>query len=90
MPLYDGMTFVMGALETAGTVADDTIEQGAAENAGGVGKMRGQAIAAPQENGPLPGHQPQTETNHPTPVDHHYEHLRAGMSDLFTAPGIAA
>ena len=34
--------------------------------------------------------EPQTKTNHPTPVDHHYEHLRAGMRDLFTALGIAA
>jgi hypothetical protein len=24
-----------------------------------------------------------TKPNHPTPVDHHYEHLRAGMRDLF-------
>ena len=31
--------------------------------------------------------EPQTTLNHPTPVDHHYEHLRAGMRDLFTALG---
>jgi hypothetical protein len=34
--------------------------------------------------------EPQTKAIHPTPVDHHYEHLRAGMRDLFTALGIAA
>jgi hypothetical protein len=34
--------------------------------------------------------EPQTKTNHPTPVDHHYEHLRVGMRDLFTSLGIAA
>ena len=28
--------------------------------------------------------------NHPTPVDHHYEHLRVGMRDLLTTLGIAA
>jgi len=28
--------------------------------------------------------------NHPTPVDDHYEHLQAGMRDLFTTLGIAA
>jgi hypothetical protein len=28
--------------------------------------------------------------NHPTPIDHHYEHLRAGMRDLFTALGLVA
>jgi hypothetical protein len=28
--------------------------------------------------------------NHPTPVDQHYEHLRAGMRDLFTALGMVA
>jgi hypothetical protein len=28
--------------------------------------------------------------NHPTPVDHTYEHLRVGIRDLFTALGIAA
>jgi hypothetical protein len=27
---------------------------------------------------------------HPTPVDHHYEHLRAGMRDRFTALGMVA
>jgi hypothetical protein len=34
--------------------------------------------------------EPQIEANHPTPVDRHYEHLRVGMRDLFTALGIAA
>ena len=33
---------------------------------------------------------PQTEANHPTPLDRHYEHLRVGMRDLFTTLGIAA
>jgi len=28
--------------------------------------------------------------NHPTPIDHHYEHLRVGMHDLLTALGIVA
>jgi hypothetical protein len=28
--------------------------------------------------------------NHPTPVDHHYEQLRAGMRDLFAALGMVA
>ena len=32
----------------------------------------------------------QTKPNHPTPVDHHYEHLRVGMRDLFTALGMVA
>ena len=32
----------------------------------------------------------QSKPNHPTQVDHHYEHLRAGMRDLFTALGVAA
>jgi len=32
----------------------------------------------------------QIKPNHPTPVDHHYEHLRAGMRDLFTALGVVA
>ena len=32
----------------------------------------------------------QTKPNHPTPVDHHYEHLRLGMRDLFTALGMVA
>ena len=31
-----------------------------------------------------------TKLNHPTPVDHHYEHLRVGMRDLFTALGMVA
>jgi hypothetical protein len=34
--------------------------------------------------------EPQTKANHPTPVDHYYEHLRVGMRDLFKALGIAA
>jgi hypothetical protein len=32
----------------------------------------------------------QTKPNHPTSVDHHYEHLRVGMRDLFTALGMVA
>jgi hypothetical protein len=28
--------------------------------------------------------------NHPTPVDYHYENLRAGMRDLLAAPGMVA
>ena len=32
----------------------------------------------------------QTKPNHPTPVDHHYEHLRVGMRGLFTALGMVA
>ena len=31
-----------------------------------------------------------SKANHPTPIDHHYEHLRAGMRDLFTALGMVA
>lgn len=31
-----------------------------------------------------------SKPNHPTPVDHHYEHLRVGMRDLFTALGMVA
>ena len=31
-----------------------------------------------------------TQLNHPTPVDRHYEHLRAGTRDLFTALGMVA
>lgn len=42
----DWMTFTASALEAAGTVADDAFEQGAAENVGGAGKARGQAVAA--------------------------------------------
>ena len=34
--------------------------------------------------------EPQIKPNHPTPVDQHYELLRVGMRDLFTALGIAA
>jgi hypothetical protein len=34
--------------------------------------------------------EPQTKPNHPTPVDRHYEHLRVGMRDLFTALGMVA
>ena len=41
----DGMTFATSALEAAGTVADDALEQGAAENVGGAGKARGKAVA---------------------------------------------
>ena len=32
----------------------------------------------------------QTKPNHPTPVDHHYEHLRAGMRNLFLELGMVA
>jgi hypothetical protein len=32
----------------------------------------------------------QTKPNYPKPVDRHYEHLRVGMRDLFTAPGMVA
>ena len=32
----------------------------------------------------------QIKPNHPTPVDHHYENLRGGMRDLFTALGMVA
>jgi hypothetical protein len=34
--------------------------------------------------------EPQTKPNHPTPLDQHYEHLRVGMRDLFTALGMVA
>ena len=34
--------------------------------------------------------EPQNQPKHPTPVDHHYEHLRAGMRGLFTALGMVA
>ncbi|HEY6371446.1 MAG TPA: hypothetical protein VIX37_12780, partial [Candidatus Sulfotelmatobacter sp.] len=34
--------------------------------------------------------EPQNQPNHPTPVDHHYEHLRVDMRDLFTALGMVA
>jgi len=34
--------------------------------------------------------EPTAKPAHPTPVDHHYESLRAGMRSLFTEPGIAA
>jgi len=34
--------------------------------------------------------EPTLKPNHPTPVDHHYEHLRSGMRDLFTALGMVA
>ncbi|MGO9254737.1 MAG: hypothetical protein ACLQU1_00315, partial [Bryobacteraceae bacterium] len=34
--------------------------------------------------------EPRTKLNHPTPIDHHYEHLRVGMRDLFTALGVVA
>jgi hypothetical protein len=37
------------------------------------------------------GHpEPPASPAHPTPVDHHYEALRAGMRSLFTELGIAA
>ena len=32
----------------------------------------------------------QTKLNHPTPIDHHYEHLRISMRSLFTALGLVA
>lgn len=31
-----------------------------------------------------------TNLNNPTAADQHYEHLRLGMRDLFTMPGLAA
>ena len=34
--------------------------------------------------------EPTVQPNHPTPVDHHYEHLRVGMRDLLTGLGVAA
>ena len=34
--------------------------------------------------------EPQTTLQQPTPIDHHYEHLRVGMRDLFTALGVVA
>lgn len=34
--------------------------------------------------------EPPSQLNHPTPVDRHYEHLRLGMRDLFTALGMVA
>jgi hypothetical protein len=34
--------------------------------------------------------EPPAKPAHPTPIDHHYESLRAGMRDLFTELGIAA
>jgi hypothetical protein len=40
-----GVTFAAVALGAAGAVADDALEQGAAENAGGVGEARGKAVA---------------------------------------------
>jgi hypothetical protein len=33
---------------------------------------------------------PPSKQANPTPIDHHYEKLRAGMCDLFTALGVAA
>ena len=41
----NGMTFAAVALGTAGAVADDAIEQGAAKNVAGVGKTRDKAVA---------------------------------------------
>jgi hypothetical protein len=32
----------------------------------------------------------QTKLNHPTPLDHRYEHFRVGMRGLFTALGMVA
>ncbi len=40
-----GMSFATVALRTALAVADDSIEQGAAEDVSGVGKARDEAIA---------------------------------------------
>ena len=34
--------------------------------------------------------EPMSKPAHPTPVDHHYEHLRADMRNLFTALGMVA
>ncbi len=34
--------------------------------------------------------EPQSKLANPTPIDHHYENLRASMRELFTALGIAA
>lgn len=34
--------------------------------------------------------EPPAKPTNPTPIDHHYESLRAGMRDLFTALGLAA
>jgi hypothetical protein len=34
--------------------------------------------------------EPTVQPNHPTPVDHHYEHLRNGMRDLLSTLGVAA
>ena len=34
--------------------------------------------------------EPQTNLNHPTPIDHHYEQLRTRMRELFTTLGMAA
>ena len=33
--------------------------------------------------------EPQNHPRHPTPVDQHYEHLRAGMRELFTELGVS-
>jgi hypothetical protein len=41
----NGVTFATVALGTAGAVADDAFKQGAAENVGGVGETRSQAVA---------------------------------------------
>jgi hypothetical protein len=41
----NGVTFATVALGTAGAVADDAFEQGAAENVAGIGEMRGKAVA---------------------------------------------
>jgi hypothetical protein len=34
--------------------------------------------------------EPPAKPAHPVPLDHHYEHLRAGMRNLFIDLGIAA
>jgi hypothetical protein len=39
------VTFAVVALGAAGAVADDALEQGAAENAAGAGEARGEAVA---------------------------------------------
>jgi len=41
----NGVTFAAVALGAAGAVADDAFEQGTAENVGGVGESRSEAIA---------------------------------------------
>ncbi|MGO9254679.1 MAG: hypothetical protein ACLQU1_00010 [Bryobacteraceae bacterium] len=36
-----------------------------------------------------PQPEPQAKPNYPTPIDHHYEHLRVGMRDLFALGMVA-